>query len=157
MEEYYKLESIFSTISRLEGAKSILFWDASVTMPKGAAAIRGKQISAIDSAIFNHLAAPDVEKYLEKSENFHLNDWQKANLNQMKKIWQHKMSIPTELNEKLVVAQSKAEIVWRDAKVQNDYKSFSSSLSEVLSLVREIAFLKSEKFGLEPYDVLLDQ
>lgn len=47
-------------------------------------------------------------------------------------------------------------MVWREARQNNDFKTFLPYQQEVLNLTQQIARAKGEALGLSPYDALLD-
>jgi carboxypeptidase Taq len=156
---YNKLETIFKEKNTLEEILAILHWDAAVIMPKGGAESRSEHIATLHQLIHQTLQKKELhDLFLEAKEEIDLlNVWQKANWHEMHRLWQHAISIPKDL----VYAQSKAntrcEMIWREARANNDWNSLLPYITEVVSLTRNVALAKSELLKITPYDALLDQ
>ncbi|MGH6919404.1 MAG: carboxypeptidase M32, partial [Geminicoccaceae bacterium] len=56
----------------------------------------------------------------------------------------------------LARATARAEMAWRDARANADFKSLQPALAEVVRLTREEAVAKARALDLDPYDALLD-
>jgi len=85
-----------------------------------------------------------------------LNEWQQANLREMRHSHIHETCLPADLVSAMAKASSASEHAWRGARKNNDYKSFVPHFKKVLELVREQAAAKADALGLSSYDALLD-
>jgi carboxypeptidase Taq len=128
-------------------------------MPSGGAEARAEQLATLGDIHHAILTDDGVGDLLESAgtKGRKLNDWQKANLVEMKRAWNHNAAVPAKLVSELTKEGSKCEMVWREARKNNDFKALKPHLKKVVSLVREVAKLKGEAFGCSPYDALLDQ
>ncbi|MBT7941883.1 MAG: carboxypeptidase M32 [Alphaproteobacteria bacterium] len=154
---YQQLEQRFKRLSALGEAEAVLHWDMSAIMPRGGAAARAEQLAELKAVQHGMMTAPEMADLFNDAANQDgLDDWQPANLREMKRRWVK----ATALSEDLVVALSKAcstcETVWRTARADADFAAIVPSLTEVLALTREAATAKAEKQGLSLYDALLD-
>src|SRR5262249_23403822 len=86
-----------------------------------------------------------------------LDDWQRANLAEMRRGYVHATAVPADLVERLSVACSACEMAWRSARPANDFAGLLPKLRRVLELTREQAAAKAAALGTTPYDALLDQ
>ena len=87
---YQTLEERFRRMSALGGAMSILGWDRSVMMPSGSAGVRAEQMAALGVMHHELQTAADMEELLgEAEEAGGLDDWQEANLREMRWRWEH--------------------------------------------------------------------
>lgn len=161
MKSYLKLAEKFETMSRIDNSLAILSWDNSVIMPSGSAASRGQDIATLAALSHQIINSPEISDLLDDAEQPNnisdLDEWQKSNLKLMRHQWQHATSIPEKLLKDFSVAGSKCEIHWRQAKQDNDFKTYAHFQKPVLELGQEIASLKAEALGLSKYDALLDQ
>lgn len=155
---YRQLEQVFARRHALEGALGILHWDAATMLPDGGAAVRGEQLAALQVACHQLLTAPALPELFDKAEadTSALDDWQQANLREMRRIWRHETAVPEELVSALARAGSACEHRWRTAKKENDFKAFAEVFAPVLALVREVAAAKADALKLAPYDALID-
>lgn len=156
---YASLETRFHRLSLIEAASGILGWDSATMLPEGAAEERGEQLATLSELAHAELTHPALADLLAEAEAKRntLNDWQQANLREMRRAWQHANAVEASLVIALVRAGSACEHFWREARGRNDFAGFAPKLAEVLSLVREKAAAKSQALGLTPYDALLDQ
>jgi len=159
MDNYKTLEKVFKKLNDIEQAKAVLHWDMATNMPSGGADARVEQLATLGDIHHAILTDEGVGDLLENAgtKGRKLNDWQKANLREMKRAWNHGASVPQKLLSELTKEGAKCEMVWREARKNNDFKTLLPHLKKVVSIVREIAKLKGQAFGCSPYDALLDQ
>ena len=158
MDAYRDLEKIFRRVGALGDAEGILHWDMSVIMPSGGADARAEQLAALKLTTHELLTAPRVADLLDQAEATPpVEDWQAANLHEMRRTWRHATAIDAGLVESLSKASSRCEMIWRDARPDGNFAAVSGALGEVLNLVRDKAACKGEVFGVLPYEALLDQ
>lgn len=159
MENYKTLEKIFNKIYDLNTIGDVLSWDNSVVMPVGGSEIRAEQMATISSIKQAILTDPSVIELLENagSKGKKLSDWQQANLRLMKNVVKHAVAVPADLLKRKVKETTACEMVWREARKNNDFKLLKPNLEKVVKVTREIAKAKAEAFGCSPYEALLDQ
>jgi carboxypeptidase Taq len=159
MTAYRQLEALFRRIGAIEGAISMLHWDAAAMMPAGGAAARAEQLATLRVISHQHLTAPEIGDLVAEaeSEGDALDEWQRANLREMRRRRVHAVALPETLVEAESRACSECEAVWRNARAQNDFAAVLPLLERVLRLEREIAAIKAEHLGSSPYEALLDQ
>ena len=159
MTAYRQLEERFARIGALEQAISVLHWDTAAIMPEGGAAARAEQLATLRTIAHQHLTAPDIEELLPEAGATAdpLDEWQRANLREMRRRWSHAAAVPAALVEAESRACSECEAVWRRARLENDFKAVLPWLERVLRVEREIAASKAERLGTSPYEALLDQ
>lgn len=159
MENYKTLEKVFKKISDIDQAQSVLHWDMAVKMPSGGAEARAEQLATLQSITHGILTDDGVYDLYDGARNNSkkLNGWQQANLKEMGRVLKHANAVPKELLTELTRAGSKCEMVWREARANNDFKILQPHLEKVVKISREIAKVKGEAFGCSPYEALLDQ
>ena len=154
---YQELESRHERMSAIGGAMSILGWDRSVMMPDGGAQSRAQQISTLAVIAHEMKTAPDIGELIGKAGQVgELDDWQQANLREIRHGWLHATAVPADLIEREIKLSSEAEMTWRDARANNDFAALAPKLEGLLEIVREVAAVKAEAFGCGLYDALLD-
>jgi len=156
---YQQLEQEFRRLHALQGAASVLHWDAAVMMPRGSAEVRGEQLAALETECHALLITPKVSRLLERAQaNAQgLEPWQLANLKEMRRAQVHALATPKSLVSRLARATSRAEARWAEARKQSDFNAFAPHLEEVVSLTRDKANLLGQALGLAPYDALIDE
>jgi carboxypeptidase Taq len=154
---YAELERRFARLSHVGGARAVLSWDHQTMMPEGGSATRAEQVAALE--VIEHELATDAAlgELLERAATEPLDDWQRANLREMRRRWRHATALDAGLVERLSRAASAAEQAWREARPAGDFARFAPHLESILVLVREVAARKAAAFGVEPYDALLDE
>src|SRR3974377_1306805 len=117
---YQQLEQEFRRLHAFRSAVSILHWDAAVMMPKGSADLRGDQLAALEIESHALLSSPKVSRLLERAEanTAALDEWQAANLREMRRSRDHAIATPKSLVARLAKATSRAEVRWVEAKQQ---------------------------------------
>jgi carboxypeptidase Taq len=156
---YQQLEEEFRRLHAFRGAASVLRWDSAVMMPRGSADVRGEQLAALETECHAILTSPKVSRLLDRAQaNAQgLEDWQLANLREMRRQRDHAIATPPSLVSRLAKATARAEMRWLEAKRENRFAEFAPQLEEVVHLVRDKAALLGSHLGLEPYDALLDE
>ncbi|MGH6980624.1 MAG: carboxypeptidase M32, partial [Stellaceae bacterium] len=136
----------------------ILHWDSSTNMPDGAAGSRAEQLATLKVIVHESLtdaALPDLLAGAEGQND--LDEWQRANIAEMRRGVVHATAVPADLVAAFSKACSECEMVWRKARPGSDFAAVLPALSKVLSLTREVAGAKAAALGKSPYDALLDE
>lgn len=159
MTDYKKLETIFSRWSALRNAASILHWDNATMIPAGSGDTRGEQLTVLAELSHEIITQPVLGDLFDKAEEkvAALDNWQRANLYEMKRTWLHATALPVELVSALTRTCHESELFWRTARKENNFKDFIPYQAKVLELLRESAQAKASALNLSPYDALLDQ
>jgi carboxypeptidase Taq len=157
---YAQLEARFAELSALQGATSILHWDSEVMLPSGSVGVRAQQLAALSRVCHGIITDPAISDLLSKAEQdaAALNEWQRANLRQMRRAFTHEAALPEALVVALTDATTRSEHAWRQARADNDFAAFLPHLTQVIALVREVAQAKQALLPdcATPYDALLD-
>ncbi len=153
---YTELRDCFARMAHLGGAAALLDWDSQTMMPEGASEVRGEIMATMRALGHAMLTEPKIKELLDAAEGESLDDWQRANLNEMRRDWIHAAAIPEKTVEAFTLACAAAERVWRTARPAADFAAIKGPLTELLRITREIAAIKSQALGLSPYDALLD-
>jgi carboxypeptidase Taq len=156
MSAYAQLEAICKKINTLDGANAMLSWDQAAMMPAGGNEARAEQMATLQLLTHELLTSPHTGELLEQVNSDDLNEWQRANYMHMQRLRKHAMAVPETLLHAFSLATSRSEMIWRTARKNNDFASFAPAFSEVVTLVREIAYAKASHFGCAPYDACID-
>ena len=159
---YSRLEERFRRINALEQATGVLDWDRATMMPDGGAEARTNQLTALEVTCHELLTHPEVGDWLDEAEATvtsapaALNDWQRANLTEMRREWRHASAVDADLVAAITEAEGRCEMIWREARPNSDFEAVRPALQTLLDLTRQMANAKAEAFGCSPYDALLD-
>ncbi|HET6620194.1 MAG TPA: carboxypeptidase M32, partial [Dongiaceae bacterium] len=156
---YAGLERRFRRLSALQEAGGMLHWDMSTMMPDGGRPARAEQLAALGVICHEILTDAKTGDLLDaaEAENGALNDWQRANLKEMRRAHTHATAIGSDLVEAMSKAATACEAAWREARPKGDFALVRPLLSEVLNLARQAAAAKAGKLGCSPYEALMDQ
>ena len=159
MKAYENLEARKKRISALNNAMGILQWDQETMMPDGAAPARASVLAELSVMIHELETADELPDLLATAESGaqQLDEWQRANLREMRHEFVHANAMPVDLVEKIVLAASESTMIWRAARPNNDFASLAPKLDSLFDLKREEATIKSEIMGITPYEAMLDQ
>lgn len=154
---YQRLERRMRRVSALADVASVLHWDTATMMPRGGAEARGEQLAHLKAVRHGLLVAPETgELTAAAAADRSLDPWQQANVRESRRLADKAAAIPEDLVVALSKASSACETVWRTARPNADFAAVLPYLETVVDLTREAASAKAAKFGLSPFDALLD-
>jgi carboxypeptidase Taq len=158
MAAYETLEARFREINDLEHAAAILSWDEATMMPPESGDARAAALATLAGVMHEKMTAPDTGDLIQQlsTESPSLDQWQTANLREMRRRWQHAVAVPADLVVATSRANSLCEQTWRRCRADNDWKTIAPLLAEVIRLARENAACLGEAGELAPYDALMD-
>ena len=87
---YRDLERHFRRLALLGEAAGMLQWDMAAVMPSGGAAIRGEQLAELRLVTHEMLTDARISDLLDRAEQDEaaaLDDWERANLREMRRAW----------------------------------------------------------------------
>src|SRR5215469_12911320 len=154
---YATLEARFRRLGLVNEAVAMLNWDAAAMMPEGGAAARAEQLAELKVIAHDIIADPRVADLMDDAGRDGLDDWQRANLAEMRRLWRHATAVPADLVAAYSRACSECEMAWRKARPANAFATIQPLLRRVLDLTREVAAAKAAKLDVSPYEALLDQ
>lgn len=155
---YAELEAQERRASAISGALSILHWDKAVIMPSGGAEARVAQMAELSLILHGIRTDPSRGDLISEAGEGadELDDWQRANLGEIKRGFRRATALNTDLVEALTNCTSKVEMAWRVAREADDFADIAKPFQELVGLVREEAACLGGALGLDPYDALLD-
>ncbi len=145
----------YDMIASLESLRALADWDLNTYMPEKASEDRGFVLGKTEVLIKKFLLDKEFLKLIKKGEKEkNLNDYEKAILRVLKRKIQIYQKLPDKFIEEFNEVTNKAQIVWRKAKQENDFKSFQPHLEKIVELIKkEAEYLGYQK---HPYDALID-
>lgn len=141
MKHYTLLEQELEQIFQINNVINILYWDIAVNIPHGSIDSRTSEIALLSSIARSRLQSKKLAELIESvSENVNTLDvWQLANLRETKRRIAESTCIDDDLWKMYVTASAKCELIWRDARKNNDYLSLKPYLQTVLDCVQKMA------------------
>lgn len=156
MRGYEFVKDKFSELGLVGQIDSLLSWDAAVMMKKKSSDARGEQIAYLRKRVHQIMTDKELKQHLEIAQAANLDPWERANLELMNHQILSASALPEELVAELAVASNKCEMVWREAKANNDFKLVAPHLTKMVDLTIQAAELKGECFGISPYNALVN-
>jgi carboxypeptidase Taq len=159
---YNDLKYYFANLNTLFSIRGMLAMDMMTAMPSGAIVRRLHDISAVTKRIYAETTTPAVTKLLDQVEGLaaahpeNWNPWDKANLDEMRRIHSHLSALPPELY--IASVQIASEGRKRHSAAMNglSWADIKPYISQVVDLYRKIGELKQKKFEVRsPYKALL--
>ncbi|MBP6723839.1 MAG: carboxypeptidase M32 [Halioglobus sp.] len=159
MTAYQQLEARKKRVSALNNAMGILQWDQQTMMPEGAAPARAAMLAELSVMVHEMETGSELSDLIDEAESSagQLDAWQRANLREIRHQFIHANAVPSDLVEKLVMAESDAHMTWRVARPNNDFNSLAPKLDTLFALKREEATIKAAIMGVTPYEAMLDR
>lgn len=159
---YNDLKFYFANLNTMFSIKNTLATDMMTVMASGGLKRRINDISAITKRIYAETTTPSVTNLLDKVENEaaknpdNWNEWDKANLAEMRRIHSHFSSLPPELYIASVQVSNEGRRVHAQVLKDGDWNKAQPYIEKVIDLYRKIADLKQKKFDTPtPYRALL--
>lgn len=154
---YSILEKHISQINKISSASSLLHWDLTQNTPDGAKQNMSEDIGNLAALSHELFTSQKTADLISSAEAENLNDWEKINLQLIKKKYKTNTALSSEFVEKFSTLASKSQNIWQKAKATSNWEAFAPYLTEIVDCVREMAQIKSEKLEIEPYEALLDE
>lgn len=116
-----------------------LGWDQETVMPRSAAPQRAEEMSAITSVLHARRSSPQVGEWLDHIDPGRLTSVEAAQVRLIARSFERATKVPGPLAAAIAAATSKAQVLWADAREDEDVSAFLPLLEEVLALKREEA------------------
>jgi carboxypeptidase Taq len=156
MQAYHNLERAFQQLAYLRHVDAICRWDEAVMMPPGGGQARAQALAGLQALEHESLVDPKIKQWIEEAKASALeSEWQRVNLQWMEDEYLKASCIPTELVRRSHLAFLRCEQAWRVLRAENNWRDFLPLLKENVNLIREIAHIKADTLGSDPYDCLI--
>lgn len=158
-EQYKTFTNSISQIQNIYNAIEILNWDIAVNISNGSLDQRVQEISTLtqiaDSKLRDESTIYQLNRLLQNTKN--LDKYQVANLRAIEKEIGNKKCLDNKLQKEFIVARTKCEMIWREAKKTSNFELVKPYFARVVCCIREIAEQRKEYFHFTNYyDALLD-
>ncbi len=154
---YQDLTTTWTRLHRYGHLAAIASWDQSAMMPPKGSEARALALAEMGGLMHRLRTDPQLAQQLARADKEALDDFQRANLDGIKRDWRSSNALPESLVEAISLAGSRCEHAWRTQRPANDWAGFLQNFREVLRLGREEAQRLSQATGLAPYDALMDK
>lgn len=159
---YNDLKFYFANLNTMFSIRNTLAIDMMTAMPTGSLKRRINDISSITKRIYAETTTPTVTALLEKVEaeaaqsGENWGEWDKKNLEEMRRIHSHLSALPPELYIASVQVANEGRRMHAAALKNNKWEESQPYIEKVVDLYRRIAEHKQKKFKTAtPYRALL--
>jgi carboxypeptidase Taq len=155
---YEELKTRLAEVHDLRTSVELLFWDQTVMMPPGGAAVRAQQLTTLERLAHERFVDDRVGELLDELRPLEESlpyDADEASLVRVaRRDWEKARRVPPQLAADMTRLGSEAMEAWASARRDSDYAAFRPWLDRTLELKRRyIACFEPVE---DPYDVLLD-
>jgi len=154
---YSQLERSFTRLHHLDHLQCMAYWDQAAMMPAGGAEARAGALAELAALMHQVRTDPVLSRSLVQAADEPLDDFQHANLREMRREWRAANALPEALVQRSQLASARCEHAWRRQRPANDWAGFLVNFRDVVAAAREEAQLLSQSSGLRPYDALMDR
>jgi carboxypeptidase Taq len=154
---YDDLRQRHQRLHHLAHLQAIASWDQSAHMPAKGNEARSLALAEMGGLMHQLATEPVLKSLLDAAAAEPLDEMQRANLREMRRVWMASNAVPQALVEAKSLANSRCEHAWRSQRPANDWAGYLQNLREVVRLAREEAQYLADSTGLSRYDALMDQ
>ncbi|WP_276280694.1 carboxypeptidase M32 [Halorussus caseinilyticus] len=153
-DAYDDLLDRYERLTALEDGREYLYWDQQVTMPEGGTPARSRQLSTLSALEHQRLTADETGRLLDAAEGEDLTDEQEAVVREIRREYERAAEVPEELVEEHTRVRSEAQDDWQEAKANDDFSAFETTLERLLDLrVRKAEHIDPDR---DPYEVMFE-
>lgn len=155
MSKYAELCAYGRQGATLKSVSALLGWDQETYMPRAGGDARSEQMALLAGMMHERGTSSELGDLISAAEGERLDDQQRACVREFRRDFDKRTRLDKSLVEELARTGSRAQDIWKDARKNNDFKTFEPFLSRMVGLARE----KAEAYGYEGelYDALLDE
>jgi carboxypeptidase Taq len=124
-------------------------------MPEGGTPARSQQLSTLSSLAHELLVDEETGEWLDDLDSRDLTDDRRAAVREVRRDYDRKASVSTELIERISTTSSEALEAWEEARAEDDFETFAPYLEELVDLKREYAAQIDP--DRDPYAVLFEE
>ena len=151
-ETYDAFAELIRRIANVNAAGGVLRWDQEVMMPDDGIAARAQQLSTLSSIAHEEFTSEEMGEYLDALEAADLDDERRAVVREVRRQYDRKVRVPTELVQEISQTTSEAVQTWERAREEDDFDAFAPTLEKLVELNREYAeYVDPDE---DPYAVL---
>jgi carboxypeptidase Taq len=154
---YDSLAGTWTRLHHFGHLQSIAGWDQAANMPPKGNEARAAAMAEMAALLHRMRTEPALKDHLARAEQEPLDDFQRANLREMRRQWLASNALPEALVQRQQLATSRCEHAWRTQRPANDWAGFVENFRPVLAAGREEAALLAAHTGLSKYESLMDR
>ena len=156
-EALLKIEQFENTMSALNHASGLLYYDGDTVAPEGSVEIRALTLGELSRMSYELITAPDFIDALEtlNANLDSLSDIEQRTVKELYREYDNTRKIPMQEMVDFNIHLTESSAIWHKAKENNDYTSFEPYLQKTFDTLKRFAsYTDPDK---DPYDVCLDK
>ena len=153
---YEGLAATWQRLHHFGHLQALASWDRSALMPANGNTARANAMAEMDGLLHRIRTDPQLAANLDRAQGETLDDFQRANLCEIRRDWRSANALPESLVQAQSLARARCEHAWRTQRPANDWAGFLENFRDVLKFAREQAQRLADHTGLKPYDALMD-
>lgn len=154
---YRALHQQFAKIGDLQHAQEMLSWDEAVMMPRGGGPGRAESLATLAGVVHTMISDARIGEWADAAaEESELDEWERANVREIQRIWRRARALPEALVVEFSRETVRCEQAWRVCRQENDWCAMVEPLSRVVELNRRRAEQLGSALAMDPYDALMD-
>ena len=158
MNAYLTLCDVFKKLNHLNHLEALATWDEATMMPSGGGQARAGALATLSGLQHQLLTHPSNGELIDSAKtDTALDALQQRNLYWMARQYDQATCLPEKLVTEITEKSTLCEQAWRHDREHNDWQAFYPKLNALFELIKESAVMRSERFNLAPYDVLIDE
>jgi carboxypeptidase Taq len=157
MSAYQQLAEHHASLSRLGYFSQLSEWDQRTHMPPAGAATKARAHAELASLLHGLAADPALDALLARAGDEPLDDWQRANVQEIQRRRALSRALPADLVARHQIAVGACNAAWMPARRSNDWSAFAPTLAPLVEVLREEAHCQGEMLGVSRYDALLQR
>ncbi len=158
-DPYARAAAKFALSCKLASIEALIDWDAQTNMPKGGSWARGEQRGALAEITTDLTGSAEIGVLLDEAQGYAdaLDDSDRANLAEMRRLSVHRAAVPKELVVERARVSQALQATWLEAKANGDFALFAPGFKKLMAIHKEVAAAKGAALGLSPYDAMMDE
>lgn len=156
---YNDLKTFFANVHTMFSIRNILAVDMMTATPVGGVSQRLQDVASVTKRIYAETTSPTVTNLLAEVEAqgaADMDDWDAANLHEMRRIHSHLAALPPNIYLAAVRVVNEGRRNHKVALQDEDWNKAAIYMQQVVDLYRKIAELKQKAFNSStPYEALL--
>jgi len=150
MSHSKQFRELMREISILDNLISTLEWDMRVNLPPKASVYRGETIGYLSGKVYGLRTSPRLKELADTLATQELDQITRAMVDKALKDYAWLTAIPADLYAAFAEHNLKTELLWQEARANNDYALIKDSMAKEFDFKRQFAELRG--FGDNPMD-----
>jgi carboxypeptidase Taq len=157
MTKQEQFRQMIKQMKAYQYALTLIGWDSNTEAPRNAFNRRSEMTSHLSKELFKLQTSKDYQEIVESlfNQSDDLDDLMQREIKKAKKNLDKILNIPEEEYVAYGKLVNDTQIVWEDAKMNDDYESFKPNLKDIIEYNKLFALYYNDQAN--PYDTLLDE